>query len=515
MSYNPYRTPNSRPNRRRRRTVSQRTLNNFDNMILEDIPPSYDSLYAGGSGVAGGVASAGAVGANQVSQLRQAQSAVQPMLQMTEANAAAINIAEDIDMFAVGLGEEVVGSVVGTGIAATGGALIAGAVAGAALYEAGNALVNMFYQQNSTLSVMPLAGTFGGKLSTLRRKSNKGVRDKYEKKGAVYISETYGQVADPDQVMIGHSSFQINAVSYAVSMAMLRKLLRLGGFDAATPNAELQLEDLTNSGGGYVIRYSTMDGDGSVVPNAYTIPDNSTLETLALNTVFNLVYSAMTSQNPAVLQRIVFYKGDVLLSSLDMKREVLEVTCHSHTIVQNRTKTAEGTGSNSTTQVDAQPLKGPVFEFDGIPKTKAPYQNAVSSLDISGVFIQRAGNLVASDQIPWREPPTKKTFNNATKSGYTRVAPGQLKDMTISDHYRGYYGNLTSGRFRVITENNVVTHAPGRCQVAFLEEELNSGSNNNISIQYENQHTIGAHFITTKAPVMQPYYTSAIKNLVP
>jgi hypothetical protein len=203
---------------------------------------------------------------------------------------------------------------------------------------------------------------------------------------------------------------------------------------------------------------------------------------------------------------------------LVMKQEVIDLTTMVHTVIQNRTRAASGTagtGSTSTDVLDVQPLKGPVFEFAGIPKPKQADNSLMSSTYIQGVWLVRVNGLSGSDYQAWREPPVKKSFSNVTAQGYTRINPGAMKDMSCADHYRGYFQNIVAGKIKVLTEAGKTAFAPGKSQAVFLEEELNSGSANNISVQYETQHTIGCQFITSKYPNMQPYYETQELNLVP
>jgi len=207
-----------------------------------------------------------------------------------------------------------------------------------------------------------------------------------------------------------------------------------------------------------------------------------------------------------------------IVASLIMKQEIIDCAFYVHTVVQNRTKAASGAagaGSTSIEQIDVQPIKGPVFEFKGVPKTKQANAAKLNETYDQGVYLVRAANLGGSDTQAWREPPVKTSFSNVIKAGYTRLNPGQMKDFSLIDYHRGYFQNVVAGKFKCLTENGPVSMAPGRSQVAYLEEELNSGSLNNIQVQYETQHTLGVKLITSKAPNMQPAYEASEVNNIP
>jgi hypothetical protein len=313
----------------------------------------------------------------------------------------------------------------------------------------------------------------------------------------------------------------------------LQKLFRKAGIDLINPSAEIPFNDTTNVKANTIdLQWTMKDADGTVTAGKKVIPANATLYSIVAggddngsgqtttNSIRQVLYEMMTVTNPKQLEMIMLnvHNDGILLSQINLKREILIMTCHSHTIVQNRTKAASGAadaGSTSTTQVDAQPLKGIVIEFSGVPSTKSYWTEQINEANTDGTYLIRPSSFPSgsTDIEAWKEPPTKKMFNNATRVGYTRLNPGQLKDMTAVNTYRGYFQQLLLKKFRTTTENNKVSSVPGKFQVVFLEEELNSGSANKISVQYETQHTLGAVFVTTKSPMMSSTYGSAVRNL--
>lgn len=197
---------------------------------------------------------------------------------------------------------------------------------------------------------------------------------------------------------------------------------------------------------------------------------------------------------------------------MDLAKEILSVAMSSHMVIQNRTKSSSG--ANNTTEVDAQPLKGPVFEFSlGVPKLKAASPDSLNEMRPQGIILVRANQLAGSDPTAYREVPVKGAFQGVVKSGYTRLNPGALKSMTIGSDCSGYFGNVLF-KLRVNIQGQI-KRAYGKSQMVVLEEELNSGSTNWITIGYECQHIAGADFTTTSSPNLQPGYDYSQINNAP
>lgn len=407
------------------------------------------------------------------------------------------------------------------------GPLVAGAVAGTAAvgYMAGQAIESMFSQENVTLEAL-MPGSYQGKIGLTARAAFKGLRDKYQKYGAVSIVEKFGAVADPDLVYIGHSTFNLGAIATTIATAILRKLFRIGvKFDGETQLEEVPLLNVTPDSGptAYVIVYETRDSDGTRFTHEHDIPNDKSIHDMVFfnQNSFQLnvnIESGMTDQNPRVLQKIYLYmiisENKRLMCQMDMQKEVLSIAMSSHIALQNRTKAAAD-GSSSTTQVDVQPLKGPVFQFaTGVPHVRGTSPKELTSMSDDGVILVRAGQFGGTDTAAWREPPVKKAFQRVVKSGYARLNPGAIKSMNIGADCYGFYANVLM-KLRYTSDGATIKKCFGKSQLAVFEEELNSGSANNITVQYECQHCIGADFKTVKSPNQQPLYDAQAKNNVP
>jgi len=405
-----------------------------------------------------------------------------------------------------------------------GGAVAVGAAAG---YLAGEVVSSLFTQTNSeVLNILSMPGTYQGKIALSAKSAFKGLRDKYQKKGGVYIVENYGSVADPDSVYIGHTTFNLQTVAWSIGIALLRKLFRVGvKCDVSTPYEELPLVSATPDSGpdGYTVIYETQDSDGTIDRVSHTIPNDASLSTILLQNIagfilYDNIVTTMTLQNPTVLNKVYLYQRNSgsefrLMYMMDMTKEILSIAMSSHMTIQNRTKSAAG--ASDTTQVDAQPLKGPVFEFStGIPKLKSGSPAVMNYIPLAGLILVRAGQLAGSDVLAYREPPVKSAYQNVIKSAYARLNPGAIKSMTIGTDCKGYYGNVLH-KLKLDSDNSNYSRVYGKSQMAIFEEELNSGSANNITLTYECQHIAGAEFTTTYSSNLQPGYAQAVINNVP
>jgi hypothetical protein len=489
-------------------------------------PPKKSNDVFARTGAALG-ASAGIAGASnvfaQASAAGLSPAAVTGMF--TAASAAEAAIIESAMVVGTGVG---VGAAVA---AAVGAGYIVGSItdAAAAAILANMDVDSVFSQTNNP--VLNIMSGYGGKFAMSAKKSSKGLRDKFQKKGAVYITENYGSLADPNVVYIGQSTYNIDCIVSCIAAAILRKLFRVGAkLDQKTVYEELPLvaANPPDSGpDGYKIVYFTQDSDGTQATFLHTIPNDQSIHLLATRTesAFRLIDNireSMVVENPKVLQKVMLFQNDKdgasnhsrLVYSMDLNNEVLDIAMSTHMVIQNRTKSATG-GSSEITVVDSQPLKGPVFEFSsGVPKLKAETPLGLNVIRPSGLILVRAGELSGTDVISFIEPPVKALFNNVVKSGYVRLGAGTLKSMSCGAGCKGFYAAVLF-KLRYNNDGGITSRAYGKSQLLCLEEELNSGSANNITLSYESQHIAGCDLTTTFSPNMQPGYSALEINNVP
>jgi len=321
-------------------------------------------------------------------------------------------------------------------------------------------------------------------------------------------------------VGVGHVSWNTEAVKRALGHSLLRKLLQKAGAQIQTPYETLELLSINPDKAGpdgYVLRWE-MTNVGATSFGSHAVAENETLNSLYESSIANVLGDALVGQNPTIIQKIALFQkngtAERIAAQMNLRQEKIDLDVSVHTVIQNRTRAASGaagSGSTSTTVIDAQPLKGPVFEFSGIPKTKMAGAQSFNIGYDKGVLLFRKGQLGANDQAAWAEPPVRKSYTNVVRSGYVRLAPGVLKDMEISKNWFGVYDSVMT-KMRVITNSGTDFYVPGKAQVCFLEEELNSGSANKIDVYFETQITAGCTWTTVKSPNMQPYYAATEQN---
>jgi len=371
------------------------------------------------------------------------------------------------------------------------------------------------FDQEKTIVTPLMSSSYGGKLRKSVGKSTNRVRSKYQANGGVVIEETHGSVQDADVVGVGHITWHMYAVMRSIFYALMRKLFVKAGVIIQTPYEELRIVNLSDSGpSGFKILWSMQDAAGATTTGSYVIPNDATLESLYGATgLIAVLQNMLTEKNPANLERVMLMSStDNVVSQIILRQQRISLTVNTHTVIQNRTKSSSGL--TGTDVVDAQPVKGPIFQFTGVPKTKEISPVALNIVPFNGTMLFRKSQLAGSDVAAWSEPPVKSSFYNASKGSYCRLSPGVLKDMEVSKTWNGPFHTIMN-RWRITYSSTTIGACPGISQMAFLEEELNSGSANLISVSYETQHTVGCNLTTVKAPNMQPYYATTILNNIP
>lgn len=355
----------------------------------------------------------------------------------------------------------------------------------------------------------------------------------FMKTGYGITAEIQGKVNDPDVVYVGHSTTNIVEIISAVMGAIFRKLFKKCGVDVDNPNQELPLVAYNDSGASqWKIEFVVKTVTDNPVPFPYNIPADATLTSIIANfttmrDIIGQIMSTDGNNNGQVIERVALYQQDTsvvnswrLAGELNMKREVLQVYIQSTLTVQNRTKSE--TGDNDAEAVDNQPLKGLLYHFKGgVPKAKAMGYTPITRVNGNGVILARGAQLTAISYYgnTMREPPLPKYWQNCTKSAGVALDPGTIRKTSLSHMFNGYF-NTCLFRMAIRDDQGVpgqtVGFVNGKCQLIALEERLNSGSTNLITVQYECDKKICARLITTKAPVIPLNYTDGVfNNLTP
>lgn len=349
----------------------------------------------------------------------------------------------------------------------------------------------------------------------------------YQNTGFLSTKEIYGKVDDLDCVYIGHSTYDAEEIALVVAIATLRKLFKKAGFNADSPDQALPLFNY-GVASGFKLTWVTVRVDGTETETSYETVTGSTLRTVAAASGFRqqIVDRMMLidGNNRGDFDRIAVYSKDNyatgtdwrLAAELNLRQEVLDVMCHSELTLQNRTKSASGDAS--TDVVDNQPLKGFLYEFaGGVPTSKkmnagAPANRLNRVRYGTGMILEQAIDLDPANL--YKEPPNPKQWSNCYKSSRVNLEPGDMKKTVASVSYRGYWNNLICAKFVTRTNTTLNQYSVGKCQLFAMEERLNSGSTNLITVNYECDRKIGARLISTKNPIMLSDYKETELNNV-
>lgn len=354
-----------------------------------------------------------------------------------------------------------------------------------------------------------------------RRRKGDVKKEKYMKHGYVRVSERHGLVTDPDCVYVGQSTYNLDEFPYIIMVAMLRHLFRIAGLDIDKSGRILPITQsgLTTSAEGVRIVLTGINetsGAEEVIRQIDSGPA-STLDTLvrqdelANTALFQTLRDLLVGGGTTPLQNwarlsVYYLQGTPqvmrLMASMNLADYSINLWSKTHLKIQNRTKGATS-GDVEADAVDNQPLYGYVYQFNA---------GNVSTVEIGG---QWNTNAVRSDGLvirkgallgqPFKEPQPPKVFKNCIKSAKCGIQPGDIKSSTIDSVFKGNFkdvvrrlrGNLNTG-----VNNNGVLRAPGKVQLWALEEIINSGSDQNITVQYEKESIIGCYFKKSKKPLM-------------
>lgn len=371
-------------------------------------------------------------------------------------------------------------------------------------------------------------GYYRGKIKTRRKRSKlEYTKEKYMATGACTSSEFYGNVANAQCVYIGHSTYTFNQTRSCIAKAMCRTLLKLAGLDIDNDERVISLSYDSIASEHSIVLYgtpSTGQGPPTEVMR-YDFPSGSTLKSITESftigdALINLIGAAMQNTfNTGAsfnFDRIDLYLRDKasvdtlkLQASMNLRQYRCEVFSKSILKIQNRSKGATS-GDVDSTAVDNQPLRGLLYEFSkGSVSTKQ--QGTIWNQDpvsMNGTILKNAASFTtAALGNPWKEPQPAKVFNSCNKSRHVRLQPGDIKSASIQHVYKGSDFNdliykLTTRSANTDPSNRGIQQAAGKAQMFALEELINTGSLNEIVVQFEIDKVIGCMFKKVKKNLM-------------
>lgn len=348
-------------------------------------------------------------------------------------------------------------------------------------------------------------GYYVGKFKRPRKARNTQA-SKFLTTGIVENREVYGDISDPDCVYLTFSTFDRLLISKTVGLAILKKLFKKCGINIDSAQEEIPITDYNNSvGAEVVVVFKNVSGN---TPVSKSITNDTSITSLYEGWPAYKAWFENNNPDGSQLERI-YLKGvnGQVLGELNCMQEVLEVYSALQVSIQNRTKSAATTEDTyAMDRVDNQPLVGKQYHFNGgVPKERQMGYSYLSMVGEEGLFLARPGAGLADS---YKEPPVAKHFSNVSKVGTIRMNPGQIKTGKLYWKTRGFLNNIIP-KWNTPTSATIYTRLPGKSMMFALEEQLNSGSTNKITVSYEMDRKIGARLITAKAHPMKPNYSTA------
>lgn len=409
---------------------------------------------------------------------------------------------------------------------------VGGAVSG---YDAASSIINWmdtssdYVPQNFPLNKTSMSGSFQGNFSKPGKYGN-GLYATMASRGYVQRRETFGRINDPHALYVGHSTFDPQMMSGVIVGALVRKLLKQTGIPTNDRFQDYPVNLVTGSSKslGYKIEFviSNPTDGGIALNDTYTFVDLTSFSDVVagLATMQDFILSFLvdyTATDYNLPFQLILYSQDTvevspaiagwrMESKLDLTEEIMTISVDSWLTVQNRTApvnaTAGGEGVDNTLnesdRIDAQPLKGRLFQFrNADPRLRINNipQKLLNMIPTARPFLVRAAEL-SDSQFEDIVPPNY--FQNVEKHSYVKLEPGKMKRCHIKYSRSGLLNSLLVA-LRATTAETLGTtqyasRVIGKAQIIGFEEEMRTASANEITVAYERQLLCGVYFKTRK-----------------
>jgi len=344
--------------------------------------------------------------------------------------------------------------------------------------------------------------------------------------GALTTIEQHGVVSDPNCVYLMHSTGSINELASAINFALMRKIMNKAGFKITNQNNEVAVSlpiaganvQENSSGLRFVFTCKNQNLD-SYHNYVFDTSDDQSFSDMARVWVDmrNRIIDYIRNTGEQEPYKLSVYKRDtltnwVLGAEMFLEDSHIEIFMKSNMVIQNRTLGAGATGNAEIDRVDAQPLKGVVYEFkhadprvrhSALNSTATLKQNTLfNNMQDDGLRLVRGNEFVGTTATTTgisisyggaAEPFVPKYFANCHKSHKVVVQPGEIKSL-------GYTWKLTGKIVNVIKKLRVAhwdgsisdfSGQVGKCQMIGLEEVMRSFTTNKVTVGYERELKIG------------------------
>lgn len=310
--------------------------------------------------------------------------------------------------------------------------------------------------------------------------------------------EVSGTVTDANCVYLTHTAMDPYLAIRFITQEMIRKLMARAGFVVHSPNETFQSNNSVTSTAGFSIRVFQME----MATNTYSLGIAhifGTTETLNTLTTIILPYfiqysSGYTSapgggndSNAIEPTQMCLFDNktqESLSSTVDFRLE--KITIYSKSVLKVQNRTLSGDGTASTDNVNANPLQGYIYTFNGVPKAKPKSMFAFNRIQTNlGVSLIKGSSLPLEQGL--REPPLPRLFWNCRKSSQVKLQPGNIKSCVITDKMTKNILDI----FKKIRHQNTaspefeLTYSPFNHQMVALEEMINVDPEESITVSYE------------------------------
>jgi len=400
--------------------------------------------------------------------------------------------------------------------------------------------------------------TYAGKFKK-PRKHKKSMEQRFLSQGFLSTTEQYGTVADPDCVYLIHSTGYLLELANVMNVALLRKVMNKAGFKITNVNNEIAasapisagVDPAENSSGLRFVftckQMTTMNTRNYVYD---TLDNQSFMDVTRLWTDMRDRIVDFFRGQGEILEpyRIAVYQRDSTIASnnWNLGAEIFLEDCHmeiamaSNLVVQNRTLASLDTigvaaDQVSTDRVDAQPVKGWLYEFKHAdPRTRHSAAGATATISSNEFWTNMRDmgiRLIRGEQFTGNvstvggattvitgatEPFVPKYFANCVKSSRILLQPGEVKKTGFTWKLSGKVINIFKKLKVVLWQGTDSSFAGmvGKCQMIALEEVMRTPSTNKVTIAYERELKIGVivkpHF--KQAPVETSVISEMINN---
>jgi len=345
--------------------------------------------------------------------------------------------------------------------------------------------------------------------------------------GVVLSNENYKFVTDNEIVYIGHASFPINLVVRAITLAILRKIVKRGcGFDATDITQEIPTTEYNNALGGKIAFIFKNSHSDALYVVEHTLANNDSLNTVA-DTFYALISAYLTeghvTETPAigpsvqydVFERVMFRVDPNgafrTLADMNMNLELIRISCTSTLKMQNNSLSAGG--SNSTDVNNVNPVEGYKVGFSsGVPIFKSQHTQLQDfRVKNSGICYVQGSQL----HVHEKEPKTKLDFVNAKYHQKIKVAPGSILTSKIHSTHNHFIRTLNKKcrpNYIDATSTPVIasmTALPGKYELFSFEETINRGGTLAVTMAFEQQQYVSAYLTTKAKAAICTYHTQA------